>query len=118
MTEIGAGRVTLSDGTQISTRCVVWGGGIKAPTIASAAGLPQGRGGRIDVLEDLSVDGFPGVYAVGDVANIPAPDGGTHPAARLGRPAERRLGGATTSSPTAAASPARASTTTTRESWP
>ena len=25
------------------------------------------------------MDGFPGVYAVGDVANIPAPDGGTHP---------------------------------------
>jgi NADH:ubiquinone reductase (H+-translocating) len=79
VTEIGPGHVKLSDGTAISTRCVVWGGGIKAPTIASAAGLPQGRGGRIDVREDLAVEGFEGVYAVGDVANIPAPDGGTHP---------------------------------------
>ena len=79
VTEIGPGHVRLRDGTEIRTRCVVWGGGIKAPAVAATAGLPQGRGGRIDVLEDLSVDGYPGVYAVGDVANIPAPDGGTHP---------------------------------------
>jgi NADH dehydrogenase len=31
------------------------------------------------VLPDLTVQGAPGVYAIGDVANIPAPDGGTHP---------------------------------------
>jgi NADH dehydrogenase len=79
VTEIGPGHVRLADGTEIRTRCVVWGGGIKAPEVAASAGLPQGRGGRIDVLEDLSVEGCPGVYAVGDVANIPAPDGGTHP---------------------------------------
>ena len=79
VTEVGAGHVTLSDGSTIRTRCVVWGGGIKAPALAARMGLPQGRGGRIDVEADLSVDGFPGVYAVGDVANIPAPDGGTLP---------------------------------------
>ena len=28
---------------------------------------------------DLTVEGFPGVYAVGDFANIPAPDGGALP---------------------------------------
>ncbi|HEU5271455.1 MAG TPA: hypothetical protein VFU36_16125, partial [Jatrophihabitans sp.] len=38
-----------------------------APALAAAAGVPQGRGGRLDVLEDLTVDGFPGVYAAGDV---------------------------------------------------
>ncbi len=79
VTEIGAGHVALSDGTSIRTRCVVWGGGIKAPGLAAAAGLPQGRGGRIDVLDDLTVEGFPGVYVVGDIANIAAPDGSTHP---------------------------------------
>ena len=79
VTEIGAGHVSLSDGTTIRTRCVVWGGGIKAPALAGAAGVPQGRGGRIDVLPDLTVDGAPGVYAVGDLANIPGPDGATHP---------------------------------------
>ena len=58
---------------------MVWGGGIMAPPLAARAGLPQGRGGRIDVARDLTVDGAPGVYAVGDVANIPAPDGQPHP---------------------------------------
>lgn len=79
VSEIGAGHVMLADGTTIKTRCVVWGGGIKAPDVAGAAGLPQGRGGRIDVQPDLIVEGFDGVYAVGDVANIPAPDGSFHP---------------------------------------
>jgi NADH dehydrogenase len=79
VTEVGPGHVSLADGTTIRTRCVVWGGGIKAPHVASAAGLPQGRGGRIDVQPDLSVADLPGVYAVGDAANIPSPDGESHP---------------------------------------
>ncbi len=79
VTEIGPGHVTLADGTTIQTRCVVWGGGIRAPELAAAAGVAQGRGGRIDVLPDLTVDGAPGFYAIGDVANIPSPDGATHP---------------------------------------
>jgi NADH dehydrogenase len=79
VTEIGAGHVTLEDGSTIRTRCVVWGGGIKAPALAAAAGAPQGRGGRIDVLPDLTIEGLPGFYAAGDVANIPSPDGASHP---------------------------------------
>ena len=69
--EIGPGHVTLSDGTVFATRCVVWGGGIKAAEI----GLPQGAGGRVDVQPDLGVEGAPGVYAIGDAANVPGPDG-------------------------------------------
>src|SRR3954447_24324056 len=79
VTEVAPGHVTLADGTVIRTRCVVWGGGIMAPALAAASGLPHGRGGRIDVEADLTVDGAPGVYAVGDVANIPAPHGDPHP---------------------------------------
>jgi NADH:ubiquinone reductase (H+-translocating) len=79
VTEIGPGHVTLADGSTIKTHCVVWGGGITAPAVAGAEGLPRGRGGRVDVRHDLSVDGLPGVYAIGDVANIPAPDGQAHP---------------------------------------
>ena len=56
----------------LPARTVVWGGGESAALIAERTGSSPGRGGRIDVLPDLSVDGFPGVYAVGDVANIPA----------------------------------------------
>jgi NADH dehydrogenase len=77
--EIGPGHVTLSDGSTIKTRCVIWGGGLMAAPVAAASGLPQGRGGRIDVQPDLTVAGFPGVLAIGDVANIPAKGGKTHP---------------------------------------
>jgi NADH dehydrogenase len=76
---IGPGHVTLSDGSTIKTRCVIWGGGLMAAPIAGASGLPQGRGGRIDVQPDFTVAGFPGVLVIGDIANIPDKDGATHP---------------------------------------
>jgi NADH dehydrogenase len=79
VTEVAPGHVTLSDGSTIRTRCVIWGGGIMAPEVAGAAGVTQGRGGRIDVLPDLTVAGTEGLYVVGDVANIPGPDGEAHP---------------------------------------
>ncbi|BCJ40066.1 pyridine nucleotide-disulfide oxidoreductase [Actinoplanes ianthinogenes] len=71
---VTADRVTLSDGTTIKTQLVVWGGGQMAAPVAFRSGLPQGHGGRIDVDPDLSVPGFPKVYALGDVANIPIGD--------------------------------------------
>ena len=79
VTEVGAGHVTLGDDTTIRTRCVVWGGGIKGPSVAAGSGLPVGRGGRVDVQPDLTVAGATRVYAAGDMANIPSPDGATHP---------------------------------------
>jgi NADH:ubiquinone reductase (H+-translocating) len=79
VTEVGPGHVALADGTTIKTHCVVWGGGIMGPTVAGDSELPQGRGGRIDVHPDLTVDGPPGLYAIGDAANIPSPDGHAHP---------------------------------------
>ena len=72
--EVAAGHVTLSDGSTIPTHLTVWGGGLMAAPLAASAGLSQGRGGRIDVRPDLTVDGFPAVYALGDLANIPAAD--------------------------------------------
>ncbi len=77
--EITADHVVLSDGDTIDTRCVIWGGGLEAAPLAAAAGLPQGRGGRIDVHDDLMVEGFPGVFVVGDLANIPSDDGRAFP---------------------------------------
>jgi NADH dehydrogenase len=72
--DIGPGHVTLSDGTTLRTHLTVWGGGLMAAPLAAGAGLSQGRGGRIDVRPDLTVEGFPAVYALGDIANIPAAD--------------------------------------------
>jgi NADH:ubiquinone reductase (H+-translocating) len=77
--EVGTGHALLSDGTTIATRCVVWGGGIKAAPVAADGGLAHGRGGRVDVEADLTLAGHPGVYIVGDIANIPGHDGGCLP---------------------------------------
>ena len=75
VTEVGPDAVQLSDGTALPTSTVIWGGGESASAVAGTTGATPGRGGRIDVAADLSVPGFPGVWAVGDVANIPGPGG-------------------------------------------
>ena len=75
VTEVGAGHVTLSDGNTIKTRCTIWGGGISAAPLVERSGLPTGRAGRIDALPDLTVEGRPRVYALGDLANIAGSDG-------------------------------------------
>jgi len=77
--EVRPDRVLLSDGTSIPTRTVVWGGGLMASPLAADSGLPRGRGGRIEVGADLSVEGFPGVYVLGDFANIPSAEDDTLP---------------------------------------
>ena len=75
VTSVHQDRVELDDGSTIPARTVVWGGGESAAVVARDAGPEPGRGGRLDVLPDLTIEGFPGVYAVGDVANIPSGDG-------------------------------------------
>jgi NADH:ubiquinone reductase (H+-translocating) len=85
--EVAADRVVLSDGSTIKSRCVAWAGGLMAAAPAAASGLPTGRGGRIDVQPDLTVDGWPGVYVVGDIANIPGPD--SQPFPQLGSVAQQ-----------------------------
>ncbi|MBV8134085.1 MAG: FAD-dependent oxidoreductase [Deltaproteobacteria bacterium] len=77
--EVHSAHVLLSDGSTIKTHCVIWRAGLKGAVVASVAGLPQARGGRINVQHDLSVEGFPGVYALGDFANIAGTDGDALP---------------------------------------
>ena len=77
--EVGTGHAVFSDGTTIATRCVVWGGGIKAAAVAADGGLAQGRGGRVDVEPDLTLGGHEGVYVIGDIATIPDGAGGALP---------------------------------------
>ena len=69
--EITPSGVVLSDGSTIPTRCVIWAGGVQAGSLAGRCGLAQGRGGRINVNPDLTVKDAPGVYVLGDAANVP-----------------------------------------------
>jgi len=61
--------VILGDDEEfLSAGLVVWASGIIAHPVVGDWGLPQGRGGRIVVNDRLRVDGFDGVFAVGDIA--------------------------------------------------
>jgi NADH:ubiquinone reductase (H+-translocating) len=73
--EVGEGHVLLDDGTRVETRTVIWAGGLKASSLSEGVGVPPSHGGRIDVQPDLTVPGFPNVYALGDFANIMGNDG-------------------------------------------
>ncbi len=74
------GSVQLDDGTAISTRTVIWAGGITVEdTVASKLGGATIPDGRLEVAADLSVPGMQGVFAIGDAAAIPLlPDPGDH----------------------------------------
>jgi NADH dehydrogenase len=73
--EVHQGHVVLSDGTTIPTHTVIWAGGLKAASLSDNVGVKTGHGGRLDVQPDLTVLGFPNVYALGDFANIVGKDG-------------------------------------------
>ena len=73
--EVAPDHVLLSDGTKILTRTVIWAGGLKAASLSGNLGVAPGHGGRVDVQPDFSVKDFPGVYALGDFANIVGKDG-------------------------------------------
>jgi NADH:ubiquinone reductase (H+-translocating) len=77
--EVRPDRVKLTDGTEILTHTVIWGGGEQASEVLANAGLPTGRGGRVDVQRDLTVAGYDHVYVLGDAANIPDATGAILP---------------------------------------
>jgi NADH:ubiquinone reductase (H+-translocating) len=70
VSEVRVDGVTLADGTDIPGGIVVWAGGLKGGSLLAGSGLPQGKGGRIDVRTDLTVPDVEGVYVIGDAANI------------------------------------------------
>ena len=70
----------LASGKRIETRTIVWSAGVRPnPQLSSGSGLPLTKRGLIAVERDLSVPGFPGVWALGDSAAIPDGAGGTYP---------------------------------------
>jgi NADH dehydrogenase len=73
--EVTSSDVLLADGTRLATHTVIWAGGLKASSLSGRLGVKPGHGGRIDVESDFSINGSPGVYAIGDFANISGTDG-------------------------------------------
>ncbi len=65
----------IKDGPKIETRTIVWSAGVKPSPVVAALPIGTGRGGSIITNADFSVPNYPGVWALGDCASIPAPDG-------------------------------------------
>lgn len=69
----------LGDGTALPTQTLVSTVPSSPHPLVDALPLPRTRQGRIEVEATLAVQGMPGVWALGDCARVPAPDGGVAP---------------------------------------
>ena len=63
-------RVTLASGEVIPAHTLVWGAGLQGNALVQSLGIELDRGNRIAVGPGLELDGYPGVFVVGDVAAI------------------------------------------------
>jgi NADH:ubiquinone reductase (H+-translocating) len=77
--EAGPGYVRLSDGDRILTGTLVWTAGVKANPQLALLGLPLDERGRVRVDANLRVEGFEGVWALGDGARVPNEATPDHP---------------------------------------
>jgi NADH:ubiquinone reductase (H+-translocating) len=76
--KVEATAVHLTNGERIPAHTLVWAAGVRANPL-DVPGIERARGGRIVVRPDLSVPGHPEVFAVGDIAASPDPDGSPLP---------------------------------------
>jgi len=79
LVEVEADSVELSTGETVPARTVVWTAGVKSHPSLRTMQLPLDDRGRIPVDDHLAVPGLQGVYAAGDCAAVPDPDGGLCP---------------------------------------
>jgi NADH dehydrogenase len=83
--EVGRGYVQIA-GERIESDIIIWAAGVEANDVTrTLAGIPLDRSGRIKVLPDLSLPGYPEVFAAGDLVALTDPKGvrvpGVSPAA-------------------------------------
>jgi NADH dehydrogenase len=72
---LDADGVSLSDGTNVAARTVVWTAGMRASSLTEQIPGERDTIGRLRVDEYLEVVGVPGVYAAGDTAAAEAEPG-------------------------------------------
>ena len=85
VTDIDASGVKLGE-HWLPARTVLWAAGVAASPVGRLLGAALDRGGRVQVLPDLSLPGHPEVFVIGDLAGIAQSDGkpvpGVAPAAK------------------------------------
>jgi NADH dehydrogenase len=91
--EITADRIILASGEELPSNLTAWAAGVAGPAQAGKWGLPQGKGGRVQVGPDLRVEGLDRVFAIGDIARVendPSPQL-AQPALQMGRHAADQI---------------------------
>ena len=73
--EIDEGGVTVGD-DRIKSHNVFWAAGVRATPIAQSLGVELDKSGRVCVGPDLSIEGHPEVFVVGDLAKVTDPKSG------------------------------------------
>jgi len=76
-------------GERIGARTILWAAGVAAPPAAKWLDTPADRAGRVVVREDLSVPGYPEIFAVGDICSSQSWDGKQAPSVA---PAAKQMG--------------------------
>ena len=73
-------------GRSLSAKTIIWAAGVRASPAAEWLHAPADRADRVMISSDLSVPNRPEIFAIGDTALIPGPDGepvpGIAPAAK------------------------------------
>lgn len=75
VTEMGEDFARTKGGERIPTHTVVWAAGIAPSPMVKVCGLPTNEKGYVPCEADLRVKGLDGVWAVGDSATVPPPEG-------------------------------------------
>ena len=87
VTAISPGCVETTSGI-IYAQNVIWAAGVGATPLTQQLGVPLDRAGRIKVMPDYSVPGYPEAFAIGDMASLVDKNGvlvpGVSPAAMQG----------------------------------
>ena len=84
VTEIEPGRVKVGE-DWVDCDVVLWATGVEASPLGKSLGAETDKAGRVLVEKDLSLNGFPNVFVIGDMASLLMDDGkpvpGVSPAA-------------------------------------
>ena len=65
--------VSLADGSTLETELLIWDTGITPAALIATLGAPLGEKHGLAVESTFALPGFPGVWAIGDCAEIPKP---------------------------------------------
>lgn len=71
--------IELADGKVIPTHTVIWTAGVEASPAATFLGIELVERGRIPVTPRMEVEGFEGLFAVGDISYLEDPGGNPYP---------------------------------------